>query len=377
MQKLLIQIALVGGILSGSAMGATQPADTNFQRFGGVPVVAFSEETGLQYGFLGLVFFRSIGPKDPGSQLDVAAIGTTEHQQRFVFSPTVALLNGDARLELELQYKNWPGKYWSGGNSPSDSALSYDMSMWLAEGNLVYDLDGVSFLSKALQKNLKVGLEFAYENNTTKFLLPDSASYANDPASFPVAPPPVARQGGLRNGLGWALQWDARDHDNWPRSGTFAWVRQVFFNKAIGSDHDFINTKVDLRGFVPTPLEGAFGMAAYFEGLMGKAPFDRLAMPDGTYRLRGLEKGRLRDRQQVVLQGEWRVPLFWRFQAAAFGEAGKVGPYFAQLMRNDFHYAAGVGGRFALNTKRRVNVRGDLSWVDGGIGMTIYFKEAF
>jgi len=349
--------------------------DTNFQRFGGVPAVAYAEETGWQLGALGLVFFRPTGPRDPGSQLDIAAIFTTKNQKRFVFSPDIALWGGLVFYESSWQYFDWPGKYWSGGNTPTDSALTYNMHMWMASGNFKIPLQPLAELPQVLRDHVEGGLEYDLENNHAHMNIPDSAKIAADPQSYPQSGP--TRMGGNRVGLGYGLIWDSRDHDNWPRSGSFAWFRQRIYRKEIGSAWNFYDTRIDLRKFVPTPLKGAWCMSSFWESLGGDVPFDRLAMPDGTYHMRGLEKGRLRDQQQWVLQGEWRVPLFWRFSAASFAEAGKVGPYFSELMRNDFHYAYGIGGRMALNPKRKVNIRGDLSWVDGGIGMTIYFKEAF
>lgn len=365
MKVLGILIAILAG-----ALCADTPKDTSFQRFGGVPVLAYAEETGWQLGVLGMVFLKPVGPKDPGGQVDFAVVGTTERQQRVVLNPVLALLGGDARLDFDVEYRNWPGKYWSGQNHPSDSSILYDMKYWQLEGNVVADLDQI-------HRNLKAGFEFNFETNTTRFLSPDSTEYAMHSEDYPDTSELPSKKGGNRIGLGWALQWDSRDHDNWPRKGLFAWTRQIYYSEWIGSDFNFINTIVDLRAFYPTPLGGAAGLAAYWEGLLGEAPFDRLAMPDGTYRMRGLSKGRLRDRQQAVLQMEWRVPMPWRFSMAAFVEAGKVGGYFSDLLKEETRYAIGAGPRFSLNPKRQVNVRADLAWVDGGLGMSVYYKEAF
>lgn len=342
------------GLSSTVAADAAKP-DTSFQRFGGVPALAYTEETGWQIGALGLVFFRPTGPRDPGSQLDVAVIYTTRNQKRFVISPEINFLGGALKWEPTLQYKDWPGSYWLGGNEPENSAYSYDMTLWQFSGELT--------ASPEVIPSLSLGLEYDLEKNETDF--EDSVLNTG------------VRRGGDRLGLGWILGWDTRDHDNWPQRGFFLEGRQLIFREEWGSDHNFQVMKLDARTYFPTPLAGAWGMAAYWEGVRGEVPFDRMAMPDGVYRLRGLEKGRLQDKQQLVFQGEWRVPLAWRFSAAAFAEAGKVGPYASELMRNDFHYAFGAGGRIALNPKRKVNVRADLAWVDGGIGMTVYYKEAF
>jgi len=349
--------------------------DTSFQRFGGLPALAYAEETGLQYGALVMMFFKPIGPRDPGSQADFAVIFTTKNQKRVVLSPQIALWNGKLRFEPELQYRDWPGFYWGSGNTPTDSSLSYNMTQWQLEGDLQAVLEDFSWLPQLVQKHVELGFEYDFEKNRTKFNPHPALDSTWTSNPYPTASTSL---GGNRMGLGWNVKWDSRDHDNWPRHGSMAWVRQVYFSKALGSDWDFMNTKVDLRTFLPTPLGGAWGMCAYWEGVRGDVPFDRLSQPDGTYHLRGLIKGMLRDREQAVLQGEWRVPLFWRFSAASFVEAGTVGSYFSKLWENSPHYVVGLGGRMALNVQRKVNVRGDLSLVDGHhLGLTIYYKEAF
>ena len=364
MGMMFLRLPILACLASVALAGAAESSpDTSFQRLGGVPVLAYSEETGWQFGALGMLFLRSTGPGDPGGQVDAAVIGTTKSQVRGVVEPTVYFMDGRLRICPEIQYRKWPGKFWPGGNSPYGSSQSYDMDQYWVAGSAVLATRGFPGIPAGLGDHVKVGAEYDFERNQASFQHPDSV--------------PALRMGGLRNGLGWSLQWDDRDHDNWPRNGSFAWVRQVVFSDKLGSDWNFVDTKLDLRTFFPAPLDGAWAMAAYWEGLLGNVPFDRLAMPDGTDRLRGLVKGRLRDRQQLVFQGEARAPLFWRFGGVLFAEAGKVGPDFGTLLGNQFHYSIGAGGRLILNTARKVSARGDLSWVDGGLGMTIYYKEAF
>lgn len=351
------------GILLASL--STAAADSSFQRWGGVPAVAYSGETGWQIGGLVMLFLRPTGPDDPGSETDLAAIWTTKEQYRIVLAPEFMFRSGTIRWKSSYEFRHWPGEYWAGGNEPTDSSLRYDMDQWKTEGNVRWSLG----------RGFRLAVEYDLERNGTSFHAPDSSVAASLPGAFPERPP--THFGGDRVGLGWSAEWDRRDHDNWPRSGTYAKFKQVVRSTALGSDLDFATNSLDLRGYVPTPLGGVGAFNAWWEGVMGDVPFDLMAMPDGNRHLRGLVKGRLAGRQEIVLQGEWRVPLFWRFGATTFAEAGKVGADPGDLARNDFHYSFGVGGRLALNPSRKVNMRGDLCWVDGGIGMTIYYKEAF
>lgn len=145
----------------------------------------------------------------------------------------------------------------------------------------------------------------------------------------------------------------------------------------MGGDWRFSDTKLDLRTYLPAPMGGTWAFASFWEALEGTVPFDRLAAPDGTMRMRGLERGRLRDRQQWDLQGEARFPLARRFAVVGFVDAAKVGSDPDELWEEDFHCALGLGGRYSLNPDRGVNLRVDLAWVDNGVGATISFKEAF
>jgi hypothetical protein len=105
-------------------------------------------------------------------------------------------------------------------------------------------------------------------------------------------------------------------------------------------------------------------------------PFYRLSSPDGLKHLRGLEKGRYRDPHLWYVQNEWRMPLFWRFSGVVFGEAGQVFHEFSDWASKPI-WAIGAGGRLILSKSKKIRARGDLSWVDGSWGMTIYLHEAF
>jgi len=355
-------------VFCGFAFGESTPSsapDTSFQRFGGVPALAFSEATSWQYGALVMAFFKPIGPEDPGSQVDFAVLRTLRNQTRVVISPDLAFQKGHVRWESDWQYKNWPGKYWAGGNTPTDSALNYDMSLWNMNGTIKWSWN----------HQVHLGFHYDLESNHAHFLTPDSADWANDSSAYPQFAP--SNLGGARIGFGYEAEWDSRDHDNWPRHGLYVELRQALYRKEWGSAWNYLDTKLDARYFVPAPLGSALGFAAYWNAIQGTAPFDKMSLPDGVYHLRGLEEGRLSDKQQLVWQTECRVPLFWRFSGAAFAEAGQVGPDVGSLLDNEYHYAFGLGGRFALNPSRKLNVRADLSWVDGGIGLTVYYKEAF
>jgi hypothetical protein len=106
-------------------------------------------------------------------------------------------------------------------------------------------------------------------------------------------------------------------------------------------------------------------------------PFRELNSPDGGSLLRGIEFGRYRDRDMAGLQAEYRFPIAGRWGAVLFAETAQVAHAIDQPTIDGWKYSLGGGIRFALNPGERFNMRLDLSFVDGGMGFTLNFRDAF
>jgi hypothetical protein len=80
----------------------------------------------------------------------------------------------------------------------------------------------------------------------------------------------------------------------------------------------------------------------------------------------------------MTFQAEIRRHLFWRFDATVFGAVGEVAPRVRDFTLGGTKFAGGVGGRFQLNRRDRLNVRLDYGIGSGG-SSGIYFAigEAF
>jgi hypothetical protein len=75
-------------------------------------------------------------------------------------------------------------------------------------------------------------------------------------------------------------------------------------------------------------------------------PFFMLPSLGGTSSLRGYEPWRFRDRNSLLLQGEWRIMVNRYLDTAFFVDAGKVGPRTADLDLKGLHHDVGFGARF-------------------------------
>ncbi len=356
----LILCSVVSLFAGKTADSVATAEDRSFQRFAALPVLGYSEETGLKYGAMLLLFTRPEIAGGDASSLDLIVTGTTKGQMEVNASPDLYLFDGRIHSDISLVYWNWRAKYYGIGNSPDrDVFLRYDMDLF----KLYVPVD-IGILSPPKARMLSVGPYLYLETNRVSFRKGE------------LSRPELG--GGLRTGLGFQATLDLRDNVNWPESGIYANYRQIFYARAFGGDYDFFSQLLDFRAYSMLFWNTSIALGANYEMRKGDVPFDMLATLDGVKRFRGVERGLFLDRQAFSAQAELRKKLFWRLAGTIFLEAGKVGPYFSELWKNDWHYAAGLGGRLLLNRSEKTYARCDFSLVDGKyLGLTIYLREAF
>lgn len=325
-----------------------------------VPFGAYSEETSFQLGFLGMYFFPKNADGRTGGMLVGSGVVTGKGQKMLMAGPSGSLDQGRIDWSAMFSYKDWPGTYWAGGNTPGSKGWEYGMESVSLKGKWLFS--GL-YASERLQA-FKAGLSYAWEENHTDFSV----------SSFDGS---ALLSGGRRLGIGPKLQWDSRDHNGWPTRGHLLTAGKEFYNKAWGSEWNYSRTYVDARHYRQVYGQSVLALGLLWEQMQGNVPFDELSAPDGSNHLRGLQKGRLRDRQQLVLQSELRFPIYGSFSGTAFVEGGKVGRYGGDLVDNAWHPAYGAGLRYQLQAERKLNFRLDLAWVDHGVGAAASFGEAF
>lgn len=355
------KFGIAAGLLclwAGSFAQDSTETSENFQRFAALPVLGYAEETGLKYGAMVLIFTRSDRAGENFSSFDFLVQGTTNGQLEVMASPDLYLWNGSVHSDITLTYWNWKAKYYGQGNDPDRDAYSrYDMDLFKFEAPI-----DISLLPSHA-RTLTIGPYFYLESNR--------ASFRKNSALRPE------RSGGFRTGFGYQATIDLRDNVNWPTHGAFAQFRQVFYPEALGK-FGFFSQTLDLRTYHYLFWETSVAAGAFYDIRKGDVPFDMLATLDGLKRFRGVERGMFLDRQSFSAQVEFRRTLFWRLAGTIFVEAGKVGSYFSELARNDWHFAPGFGGRLLLNRSEKTYARCDFSLVDGKyLGLTIYLREAF
>ena len=93
--------------------------------------------------------------------------------------------------------------------------------------------------------------------------------------------------------------------------------------------------------------------------------------------MRGVYLGRFRDYSMMVVQAEYRQPLFWRLSTALFVGLGQAAPTASQITLSGFKVAGGAGIRFSADTEERINLRLDSAWSENTPALYLTVFEAF
>ena len=80
----------------------------------------------------------------------------------------------------------------------------------------------------------------------------------------------------------------------------------------------------------------------------------------------------------ALTQAEYRLHFAKRHGVVLFGSMGEVASKVSNFELNQSHYGGGIGYRFMLNTKDRINIRVDYALGTGGTsGLYFAIGEAF
>jgi hypothetical protein len=326
-----------------------------------VPLVLYSPETHIAFGGLVIQFFR-IGdaPKDSRvSSIAADALVTTRRQAIFELLPDLYWDNEDNHVFGKLEYQRFPDSFWGiGPHTPDSAEERYERERLRLRTGLLRRVHGPLYAG--------IYDEIMYYEG----------KYPDPNGTFARLDVP-GEEGGFTSGIGPMLTYDSRDNAVQSRAGTLLSLTWLGFGPFVGSQHDFWKLQTEARHFFPLGALSALGFRYYGEFQGGSVPFYHMAQLGGDELLRGYFMGRYRDKNLVVLESEFRFPLFWRFGAVAFAGAGDVAEKFVDLAKNPIRWAVGGGLRLSINTKERLNLRLDVGVGPHTYGVYFTAAEAF
>jgi outer membrane protein assembly factor BamA len=328
-----------------------------------LPVLARSIETNWSFGGVGSLTFH-IGKKDSlvrTSNLQGLILYSLRQQFITAFNGTIYFPGEKYILSHQFSFSLFPDKFWGLGKiAPDSNEESYKFKQFY-----IY-LHG----QRSFGSHLYLGLLYEYQRLLT---VEYKAGGLFDKENVP------GRNGYHVSGLGLSITYDTRNNAFSPDKGAFLQGYFNHFDPVLGSDFSYTNYVIDLRKFIRTYKKQVLAMQAYVFLNSGVVPLRSLASFGGANSMRGYYAGRYRDRNQVVLQTEYRAPLFWRLGAVVFGGIGNVGKRSNDLNFTELKYSYGGGLRVALNKTEKLNLRLDYGIGKGPKSEGFYFQlgEAF
>jgi outer membrane protein assembly factor BamA len=307
-----------------------------------LPIIARSIETGWSFGAAGSSTFHLKGSDTASrtSNIQALALYTTRRQFVVALNGSIYFPGEQFILNEQLSYSSFPDKFWGLGKTTPDTSEAYKFKQYY-----VY-----LHPQRLVGRSLFVGLVYEFQRVfDTQF----------QPGGIFDKENVIGRQGYHVSGLGLSFTYDTRNNAFSPDRGVMMQFYFDHFAPILGSDYQYTNFVIDLRQFIKIHKGQVLALQAYGFFNEGETPLRSLASLGGANSMRGYYQGRFRDKNQAVLQAEYRIPLYKRIGVVGFGDIGNVGPDLASLNLEELKYSYGAGLRIALNKVEKLNLRLD------------------
>jgi surface antigen Omp85-like protein len=334
-------------------IGAPEPGEGTSQKPGSgiTPLLAPIPFKNTQIGWGLFLMLGAIHRFDPDTTLkpSTGAGGGfyTENGSWGVMALEMARLQGDAwRVRGMLSHMSVRYDFFGIGEDAGDAAQSIGLEQEI-------DLGVASALRRTVP-GLYLGPSLLYMRTRIEL---------RDPPVAGITPPDEDRARVDLFAPGIQAEWDTRDSDYWPASGSIASLKSSFYSEKLGSSRSF-QRYVAAWSWYCMPAERltlATNLNAAWAA--GDPPFYLLpSVGTGRYGLRGYTQGRYRDRVMTTAQAELRYHTRGRLGATAFGGFGVVAPDVSGL--GDAHAlpAGGLGLRLQLTKQFPMHMRFDVAW---------------
>lgn len=327
----------------------------------GLPLFFYVPETKFGGGGAGIITWRfkkdSINVRPSSVQFGLAF---TQLKQTLVYLPFNLWLKNEAyNVFGEIGYYKYNFFFWGVGNKqPFNAQELYDVTFPRIKLNAL----------KRVAPNTYAGIKYNYDDFRVTRV--DSGGILDNGNV-------IGSRGGNVSSLGAVLKYDSRDNLFYPTKGYFAELSFQVDNKAISSSFNNNRLIFDGSTYFTTKFKHTLALNLYSVIGNGDIPFNQMALLGGTKKMRGFYEGRYRDNNLLMVQTEYRAPLFWRIGAVAFISAGDVSDKVSNFNLSDFKLAYGGGLRFLLDKKQKINIRLDIGWADPKPNFYLTVTEAF
>lgn len=325
------------------------------------PAGSYSGRYGLALGVMPLLQIRHDGwPRN--ATITPAILVSTKRMFEVQCDADIYL---PRRVDIAAKFEAYrqPDDLYPVGNGRNKSPLArYDFSRRFFSADVLKGCGGSGLW--------RAGLKLEFDRYSFSDIEPSSPVDSSAAFSLAMSAEKSSYGAGVIGG------YDGRDKVLSPSSGLYALASFTGF--VCDDRQGFGLMTIDVRNYWPLPHESVLAAQLYASAAWGDVPFTKMPTCGGTRLGRAIGHNlKYVDSKAWLAQAEWRVPLFWRIGAVAFGAVGNVADDAAAIF-SDVHVMCGAGLRLAVFPGKGLNLR-----LDGGISnhgdRAIYLnvREAF
>jgi outer membrane protein assembly factor BamA len=240
-----------------------------------------------------------------------------------------------------------------------------DFSIPINQNGRVVKIDGF----RKVYENTYVGLRLRMATITTSF-------------RFDGEPPEEFEDLALEldsdiGGPGLLAQYDTRDSELWPSTGTYANLQAQWDLDSFGSEYIYDKQELTYNRYMSLTDSGVLAVRGSLCRAGDGTPFFDLCMFGASNDLRGYETGQYRDRALAAVQAEYRWRFSPRWGAVFFAGVGSVAPSLGDLTDSVTLPSGGAGLRFRASKAYNVNISLDYAVGRDSEALYFYIGEAF
>lgn len=334
-----------------------------------LPSPFYTPDTKWGIGVAGLLTFNF--PKDSlnarRSSVTVGVAYTQLNQFLLYFPFQLFPQNQKYWISGEVGYFKYVFNYFGTGNQIRQDFIEKYDSLYIEKYDARFPRIRLN-VSKKIGNGLYVGLRYVFDDfNFTK----------RDPKGQLVEDKVTGSNGGRVSGGGLVVNYDTRNSLFYPTQGWLVEGQLYTEGGYSGSDFDYQKMVVDASKYFKMGKKGILAFNAVVSLAAGDVPFHQMPVIGGTKKMRGYFEGTYRDENLLMLQSEYRFPLFWRLGGVVFGGLGEVSDKPHKWNIHDIRYNMGAGIRFTLDKVQRINMRLDYGMGYKSTGFYLTIGEAF
>lgn len=325
------------------------------------PVIGYGPETSLVLGAVSVLYFNP-RPEDERQRLDALELSvnaSAKGQYSLKLQLDKHLRGNDYDVKTAIGFLRFPTSFYGiGADAPASNEEQYTPASVPFSVAFLFNVRDVFY----------VGPVYDAQYNVME---------KTEPGGLLASKRILGSETLYSSGLGVTATYDSTNRGLYKREGTLLEARTVFYSPAFLGASSFRTAGINYRRYLPLFSRSVLGLQLRYTSTFGDVPFYYLPSLGESRIVRGYSEGRYIAHHSIAAQAEFRTPLFWRFGGAVFAAAGDVAERPRDL-GTKVRGAAGLGLRFALNTKQTINLRFDLACnTDGDCAKYVKILEAF